>query len=59
MLALWFRAEPLFLALNQEPEVARLAGIYLRWASLGLPAYTFNCISRYILKSLFHWRKRG
>ena len=54
ILAIWFNAEPILLALNQEPEVARLAGIYLRWASLGLPAYTFNCISRYyIFQSLF------
>ncbi|KAF8546284.1 MATE efflux family protein [Imleria badia] len=51
IVAIWLRAEPILLALNQEPEVARLAGIYLRWASLGLPAYTFNCISRRYFQS--------
>ncbi|KAI9570518.1 mate-domain-containing protein [Boletus coccyginus] len=51
ILAIWLKAEPILLALNQEPEVARLAGIYLRWASLGLPAYTFNCISRRYFQS--------
>ncbi|KAH0833269.1 MATE efflux family protein [Lanmaoa asiatica] len=51
ILAIWLRAEPILLALNQEPEVARLAAIYLRWASLGLPAYTFNCISRRYFQS--------
>lgn len=47
MLAIWFNAEPILLALRQEPEIARLAGLYLKWASLGLPAYAFNAISRY------------
>ncbi|KAG8213057.1 MATE efflux family protein [Butyriboletus roseoflavus] len=42
ILAIWLKAESILLALNQEPEVARLAGVYLRWASLGLPAYTFQ-----------------
>jgi hypothetical protein len=51
IVTIWLRAEPILLALNQEPEVARLAGIYLRWASLGLPAYTFNCISRYTVSA--------
>ncbi|KAF8553983.1 MATE efflux family protein [Imleria badia] len=51
IVAIWLRAEPILLALNQEPEVARLAGIYLRCASLGLPAYTFNCISRRYFQS--------
>lgn len=46
MFVIWFNAEPILLLLRQEPEVARLAGIYLKWASLGLPAYAFNCISR-------------
>ncbi|KAF9239246.1 MATE efflux family protein [Melanogaster broomeanus] len=32
--AIWLNAEPILLALNQEPEVARLAGLYLRCASL-------------------------
>ncbi|KAF7979304.1 hypothetical protein HWV62_43024 [Athelia sp. TMB] len=44
--AIWFNAEPILLFLRQEPEVAALAGSYLRWLSIGLPAYAFNCISR-------------
>ncbi|KAG9313747.1 MATE efflux family protein [Chiua virens] len=43
---IWLNGESLLLALRQEPEVAKLAGIYLKWASFGLPAYSFNCISR-------------
>ena len=44
--AIWLNAEAILLMLRQEPEVARLAAIYLRWALLGLPAYAFNQISR-------------
>jgi MATE family multidrug resistance protein len=49
--AIWFNAEAILLALKQEPEVARLAALYLRWVSLGLPAYAFNCISRRYFQS--------
>ncbi|KAF8839681.1 MATE efflux family protein [Paxillus ammoniavirescens] len=49
--AVWLNAEPILLALNQEPEVAGLAGVYLRCALLGLPAYAFNCISRRYFQS--------
>ncbi|KAG2062769.1 MATE efflux family protein [Suillus decipiens] len=51
MFAIWFNAESILLLLKQDPEVARLAGIYLKWASLGLPAYAFNCISRRYFQS--------
>lgn len=51
MFVIWFNAEPILLLLRQEEEVARLAGIYLKWASLGLPAYAFNCISRRYFQS--------
>ena len=37
MFLIWLNAEPILIFLNQEPEVAQLAAIYLRWASLGLP----------------------
>ena len=37
MLLIWLNAESILGLLNQEPEVAHLAAIYLRWASLGLP----------------------
>jgi MATE family multidrug resistance protein len=37
MFLIWLNAESILSFLNQEPEVAHLAAIYLRWASLGLP----------------------
>ncbi|KAL4073505.1 MATE efflux family protein [Scleroderma citrinum] len=46
ILALWFNAEPVLLLLGQEPEVAHLAAVFLKYAAWGLPAYSFNCISR-------------
>ncbi|KAI0264617.1 MATE efflux family protein [Gloeopeniophorella convolvens] len=48
---IWFNAESLLLFLHQEPEVAHLAALYLKVASIGLPAYTFNCISRRYFQS--------
>lgn len=46
ILAIWFNAEPIFLFLKQDPEVAHLAAVYLKYASLGLPAYSIIGISR-------------
>ena len=43
----WFNAESILLFLHQQPDVAHLAAIYLKYASIGLPAYAFNCVSRY------------
>ncbi|KAI9458930.1 MATE efflux family protein [Lactarius psammicola] len=40
---LWFNAE--------QPDVAHLAAVYLKYASIGLPAYAFNCISRRYFQS--------
>lgn len=37
MFLIWFNAESILLFLQQEPEVAHLAAVYLRWVSLGLP----------------------
>lgn len=51
ILFIWFNAEPVLLLLKQDPEVAHLAGVYLKHASWGLPAYTFNCISRRYFQS--------
>ncbi|CCA70523.1 related to ethionine resistance protein [Serendipita indica DSM 11827] len=48
---LWLNAEVILLALRQEPEIAKLAGIYLRWFMLGLPAYAFNAIVRRFFQS--------
>ncbi|KAI0040201.1 MATE efflux family protein [Auriscalpium vulgare] len=48
---IWFNAESILLFLHQEPEVARLAGLYLKYLSISLPAYTFNSISRRYFQS--------
>ncbi|TFL01933.1 MATE efflux family protein [Pterulicium gracile] len=49
--AIWFNAESILLFLKQDPEVARLAALYLKWMSLGLPAYALNAISRRYFQS--------
>ncbi|KAF5380192.1 hypothetical protein D9615_006162 [Tricholomella constricta] len=51
MYFIWFNAEGILLSLKQDPEVARLAALYLRWVSIGLPAYAFNCVSRRYFQS--------
>ncbi|KAG6837457.1 hypothetical protein H0H93_009000 [Arthromyces matolae] len=51
MYLIWFNAEAILLLLKQDPEVARLAAIYLRYVSIGLPAYAFNCVSRRYFQS--------
>jgi multidrug resistance protein, MATE family len=48
---IWLHAESILLALKQDPEVAHLAADYLKWAVLGLPAYSFNTISRRYFQS--------
>ncbi|KAB5592883.1 MATE efflux family protein [Ceratobasidium theobromae] len=53
---IWQSAEFILLMLRQEPEVARLAGLYLKWLSIGLPAYAFNVVTRryYQAQGLMH-----
>lgn len=51
VIAIWLTAEPILLFLRQEPEIARLAGLYLRWTVLGLPAYAFNQVARRYFQS--------
>ncbi|CAE6467908.1 unnamed protein product [Rhizoctonia solani] len=46
ILCIWHSAESILLVLRQEPEIARLAGVYLKWLSIGLPAYSFNVVIR-------------
>lgn len=47
--AMWLNAERLLLALGQEPEVARLSGLYLRIMLPGVPAYAgFEVCRRYL-----------
>lgn len=51
----WFNVESILLLLKQDPEVSRLAAVYLKWSSFGLPAYSFNCISRRYFQSQGHF----
>ncbi|KAL0060313.1 ethionine resistance protein [Marasmius tenuissimus] len=46
IIALWLNSETILLLLRQDPEVARLASIYIRWMCMGLPAFTFNSVAR-------------
>ncbi|KIK58000.1 hypothetical protein GYMLUDRAFT_45564 [Collybiopsis luxurians FD-317 M1] len=50
IIALWLNAEAVLLKLNQEPEVAKLAALYLRYMCIGIPAFAFNCVSRRYLQ---------
>lgn len=38
---IWCSAESILLFLKQDPEVAHLAAVYLRWVSFGLPGMSF------------------
>ncbi|KAG8848641.1 hypothetical protein FRB96_001048 [Tulasnella sp. 330] len=49
---IWMASENILLLLRQDPEVARLASLYLRWMSLSLPAYAFNYIVRKYYQSI-------
>ncbi|EPS96474.1 hypothetical protein FOMPIDRAFT_1018837 [Fomitopsis schrenkii] len=51
IILIWFSSESILLFLKQEPEVAHLAATYLRYSVVGLPAYTFNSISRRYFQS--------
>ncbi|KIY65757.1 MATE efflux family protein [Cylindrobasidium torrendii FP15055 ss-10] len=51
IMSVWLNAEAILLAVKQDPEVAHLAAVYLRWLTLGLPAYAFNSISRRYFQS--------
>ncbi|PPQ95399.1 hypothetical protein CVT26_008245 [Gymnopilus dilepis] len=37
MFLIWFNAEKILIFFKQDQQVAQLAGIYLRWVSIGLP----------------------
>ncbi|KAG8960369.1 hypothetical protein FRC03_006608 [Tulasnella sp. 419] len=56
IIAIWMAAEDILLFLRQDPEVAALAATYLRWISLGLPAYSVNTVIRryYQSQGLLH-----
>ncbi|QRV82158.1 MATE efflux family protein [Ceratobasidium sp. AG-Ba] len=46
IIVIWLNAEWILLKLRQEPEIAHLAGIYLRWFALSLPGQAITIISR-------------
>ncbi|CAE6397622.1 unnamed protein product [Rhizoctonia solani] len=43
---LWLNAEPILLILKQEPKVAHMAGLYLRWFTLSLPGQCIAVVLR-------------
>ncbi|CAE6427929.1 unnamed protein product [Rhizoctonia solani] len=43
---LWLNAESILLKLKQEPEVARMAGLYLQWFTLSLPGQCITIVAR-------------
>ncbi|KND02745.1 MATE efflux family protein [Spizellomyces punctatus DAOM BR117] len=46
---LWFFAEPVLLALGQEPELSRMSALFMRWLILGAPGYIyFEAIKKYL-----------
>ena len=53
IIALWLNAETVLLKLRQEPEVARLAALYLRWMCIGIPGTFLLCM--YGLLQLTHF----
>ncbi|KAG6871817.1 hypothetical protein C0995_016225 [Termitomyces sp. Mi166 len=51
MATIWLNAESILLYIKQDPEIAKLAALYLRWLAFGLPAFGFNCIFRRYFQS--------
>ncbi|KAG9123094.1 hypothetical protein FRC07_000239 [Ceratobasidium sp. 392] len=46
IVVIWLNAEWILLKLRQEPDIAHLAGIYLRWFAFSLPGQAIAVISR-------------
>ncbi|KAL5978683.1 hypothetical protein ACLOJK_029800 [Asimina triloba] len=45
----WFYSEPILILLGQEPEIARMAGLYMRYLIPALFAYGFlQCLLRFL-----------
>ncbi|KAI7877247.1 MATE efflux family protein [Lichtheimia hyalospora FSU 10163] len=45
----WWYATSILLALNQDPELALKAGLFLRWFLIGAPAFmAFECCKKYM-----------
>ncbi|KAI9296652.1 MATE efflux family protein [Neoconidiobolus thromboides FSU 785] len=44
----WVNSEYLMLSLNQDPELAKLCGVYMKTLIIGAPAYmAFECLKKY------------
>ncbi|KAF8699910.1 Multidrug oligosaccharidyl-lipid polysaccharide flippase, partial [Rhizoctonia solani] len=56
ILFIWLNAEAILLKLRQEPAIAHLAGVYLRWFSFSLPGQAISIILRrfYQAQGLVH-----
>ncbi|KAG8903133.1 hypothetical protein FRB99_003676 [Tulasnella sp. 403] len=48
----WHSSYAILIYLRQDPEVAAYASLYLRWLSMGLPAYSFNYLARKYYQSI-------
>ncbi|ODO05207.1 MATE family multidrug resistance protein [Cryptococcus wingfieldii CBS 7118] len=51
MYVLWWNITPILIQLGQEPDVAQLAGTYLRWLSIGIPGYGGNMLVKKYLQA--------
>ncbi|KAB5588731.1 MATE efflux family protein [Ceratobasidium theobromae] len=51
IIAIWANAESILLSLGQEPNIARLAGLYLQWFTLCLPGQIISVITRRYLQA--------
>ncbi|CAE6417546.1 unnamed protein product [Rhizoctonia solani] len=56
IVGIWLNAEVILLQLRQEPAIAHLAGVYLRWLSLSLPGQAISIVMRrfYQAQGLVH-----
>ncbi|KAF8600068.1 multidrug/Oligosaccharidyl-lipid/Polysaccharide flippase [Ceratobasidium sp. AG-I] len=51
IVCVWLNAEVILLHLRQEPNIARLAGSYLRWFTLCLPGQIVSVVTRRYLQA--------
>lgn len=49
---IWHSSHAILLFLRQDEDVAYYASIYLKWLSIGIPAYAFNYITRKYYQSI-------
>ena len=49
---MWHSSRTILLLLRQDPEVAEYASLYLRWLSIGLPAFVCHIVFRRFYQSI-------